>query len=197
MIGDLLSYNGILAPYLRKENKMTTILERAHLARRAGRVTRFHTQFLLKPENVAEHTFGLLNLLMIMTGGQVTGKLLMDALAHDAGEYVSGDMPSPSKRAMGPDAKGAFEDIEFGAMQMIYDRVWEPLTSWEALLLKTADNLDGLLKCIEEKRMGNYTIEGCGENYAAYLSSQLPALGGGPAAELVQLVLTEWHWSHK
>lgn len=177
---------------------MTTILERAHLARCAGRVTRYHTQFLLKTENVAEHTFGLVNLLMIMTGRQLTARLMMAALSHDMGEYISGDMPSPSKRAMGPDAKQAFGVIEFNAMAEVHGHLgWDELTPWEALLLKTADNLDGLLKCIEEKRMGNYTIEDVGENYAAYLSAQLSALGGGPAAELVQLALTEWHWSHK
>lgn len=174
-----------------------SILGRAHLARRAGRVGRYHTQFMIKPENVAEHTFGLMNLLVIMTGGQLTAKLLMAAMAHDMGEYVTGDVPSPSKRAMGVEAKDAFSLMEDQAMLEIHpDGLWD-LSEWEYKLLKTADNLDGLLKCIEETRMGNYTMQECGENYAAYLNTQLPTLGGGPAAELVQLALTEWHWSHK
>lgn len=173
-----------------------SILERARLARRAGRVTRYHTQYLTKPENVAEHTFGLVNLLMIITGGQVRAELLMAAMSHDMGEYKSGDVPSPSKKAMGEEAKASFDALENAAMKIIHESV-NPISDWEYLLLKTCDNLDGLLKCIEEKRMGNYTIEECGENYASYLSAQLPDLGGGPAAELVQLALTEWHWSHK
>lgn len=177
---------------------MTTILERAHLARRAGRVTRYHTQTLLRQEDVATHTFGLMNLLAIMTGGQIRCEVMLTAMAHDMGEYASGDIPSPVKRALGQEASDEIKGIEDSAMQDIHFNggLWK-ISDWEYLLLKTADNLDGLLKCIEEKRMGNYTIEECGENYAAYLSAQLPNLGGGPAAELVQLALTEWHWSHK
>lgn len=177
---------------------MITILEKAHLARRAGRVTRYHAQTLLRSESVAEHTFGLVNLLMIMSGGQIRAELLLAAMAHDMGEYVTGDIPSPVKRAMDPDTRDVIRAMEDVAMVTIHDNggLWK-ISDWEYLLLKTADNLDGLLKCIEEKRMGNYTIEECGENYATYLSAQLSDLGGGPAAELVQLALTEWHWSHK
>lgn len=177
---------------------MTTILERAHLARRAGRVTRYHAQTLLRSEDVATHTFGLMNLLVIMTGGTIRGELLLAALAHDMGEYATGDIPSPVKRAMDQDSRDEIRALEDIAMVAIHENgaLWK-ISDWEYLLLKSADNLDGLLKCIEEKRMGNYMIEECGENYANYLSTQLPALGGGPAAELVQLALTEWHWSHK
>ncbi len=176
---------------------MTTILEKAHLARRAGRVTRYHQHTLLKTENVAEHTFGLVNLLMIMTGRQLTAKLLMAAMAHDMGEYVSGDIPSPVKHGLGPEFKEMINKLEDDAMHEIHGADWEELSTWEYLLLKTADNLDGLLKCIDEKHMGNMTTEFIGDKYAEYLDAQLPALGGGPAAELVQLALTEWHWSHK
>lgn len=175
---------------------MKSMLDRAHLARRAGRVTRYHAQTLLRPENVAEHTFGLVNLLMILTERQLRPELIMAAMAHDMGEYVSGDIPSPVKRSMTDESRMAIAAMEDTAMGMIHGSGWE-LSDWEYLLLKTADNLDGLLKCIEEKRMGNYTIEECGKNYAAYLSAQLEGLGGGIAAELVQLALTEWHWSHK
>jgi 5'-deoxynucleotidase YfbR-like HD superfamily hydrolase len=138
-----------------------------------------------------------MNLLVIMTGGQLRAELLMAALAHDMGEYKMGDIPSPVKRAMNTEARECFGRNEDLAMMDIHPCMPMELSEWEHKLLKTCDNLDGLLKCIEEKRMGNYTIEVCGENYAEYLSAQLPALGGGPASELVQLALTEWHWSHK
>jgi len=173
---------------------MLNSLERVHLARRAGRVTRYHQHTLLKTENVAEHTFGLINILMIMTDRQITSKLLMAAMTHDQGEYVSGDIPSPIKHGLGVEFKDLLNTIEDKAMHDIHGGTWEELSEWEYLLLKTADNLDGLLKCIEEKRMGNYTIEFIGDKYAEYLEAQLPALGGGPAAELVRLTLNEWHW---
>lgn len=177
---------------------MISILERAHLARKAGRVTRYHTQTLLRSEDVATHTFGLMNLLVVMTGGILRAELLMAALGHDMGEYATGDIPSPVKRAMSEEVRDNINFMEESAMLEIhYNAPMWKLSEWEQILLKAADNLDGLLKCIEEKRMGNYLIEEVGENYASYLDAQLSALGGGPAAELVQLALTEWHWSHK
>lgn len=175
---------------------MKTLLERAHLARRAGRVNRYHQHTLLRSENVAEHTFGLLNLLMVMTDQQITAKLLLAAIKHDMGEYVSGDIPSPVKHNLPVEGQMYIDALEdFGVTEIHANE--EGLSEWEALLLKSCDLLDGLLKCVEEKRMGNYTIESIGEKYAEMLNAKLSELGGGPAAELVQLALTEWHWSHK
>lgn len=176
---------------------MLNSIERVKLARSAGRVQRYHQHALLRPENVAEHTFGLVNLLMIMTDRQVTAKLIMAAMAHDMGEYVSGDIPSPVKHGMGKEARDAFNAIEDKAMHDIHGRDWEALTDWEYLLLKTADNLDGLFKCIDERALSNMGVVFIGDKYAEYLEAQLPALGGGPAAELVRAALHEWHWSHK
>lgn len=158
---------------------------------------RFHTQFLLKPENVAEHTFGLLNILLLLTDGQVRAELLVAALQHDMGEYLSGDVPSPVKRSSA-EARTAINNIEAIGLRDIYDEPTVGLSDWEYLLLKTADSLDGLFKCYEERQMGNYSLthEGdpIGDNYALYLESQLPALGGGPAAEVVRAALHQWHW---
>lgn len=174
----------------------SNILDRVHLGRRAGRVQRYHTQYLIRPESVAEHTFGLINIIMVMTGRQVTSKLLLAAMAHDQGEYLTGDIPSPVKNSV-PGLRETLGAVEDHAMMEIHEGVFEELSAWEYLVLKTADNLDGLIKCIEEKRMGNYTIEECGQNYANYLSAKLGDMGDGPMAEMVQLALTEWHWSHK
>lgn len=178
-----------------------TNLQKVALARRAGRVSRFHTQYLMRPENIAEHTYGVMNLLVMMTGGQLTANLLINALYHDGGEYLSGDVPSPVKKRV-EGLRGAINDIEdLGTQATIGDL--PPLTEWEYKLLKVADNLDGMLKCIEERAMGNYTIaEGYGDgrsvggNYCAYLETQLEELGGGPIAALVQEAITKWKW-HK
>lgn len=176
---------------------MLNSIGRVLLARRAGKVQRYHQHALLRTEDVAQHTFGLVNLLMIMTGRQATAKLLMAAIAHDMGEYVSGDIPSPVKHGMGKEAKDAFNAIEDKAMHDIHGNDWEALSDWEYLLLKTADNLDGLFKCIEERDLGNKGVIFIGDKYSEYLEAQLPALGGGPAAELVREALHSWHWSHK
>lgn len=176
---------------------MLNALERVKLARRAGRVQRYHQHALLRTEDVAQHTFGLVNLLMIMTERQVTAELLMAAIAHDMGEYVSGDIPSPTKHGMGKEARAAFNAIEDKAMHDIHGAEWRTPTDWEYLLLKTADNLDGLFKCMDERELGNGGIVFVGDKYAEFLEAQLPALGGGPAAELVRQALNAWHWSHK
>lgn len=198
MIGALQSCNGTLALYSRKENQMSnSMIEKVKLARRAGRVQRYHQHALIRPENVAEHTFGLVNLLMIMTDRQVTAKLLMAAIAHDMGEYVSGDIPSPIKHGAGKDFKDIINKIEDGAMHDIHGKEWEELSDWEYLLLKTADNLDGLFKCVDERSLSNSGVIPIGDKYAEYLEAQLPALGGGPAAELVRQALFDWRWSHK
>lgn len=173
---------------------MTSLLEKVHLARRSGKVSRYHQHTLLKQEDVAQHTFGLMNLLLIMTGRQVTAKLLMAALAHDQGEYITGDIPSPIKHGLGIEFKDMLNAMEDKAMHAIHGDDWEPLSDWEYLLLKTADNLDGLFKCIDEKKLGNKTLDFIGDKYAEYLEAQLPGLGGGPASELVREALNEWHW---
>lgn len=176
---------------------MLNHIERVKLARRAGRVQRYHQHALLRPENVAEHTFGLVNLLMIMTDRQITAKLLMAAMVHDMGEYVSGDIPSPVKHGAGLAFKDIINAIEDKAMHDIHGKEWEALSDWEYLLLKTADNLDGLFKCIDERSLSNKGVIFIGDKYAEYLEAQLPALGGGPAADLVRAALNEWHWSDK
>lgn len=178
-------------------------MKRVKMARRAGRVNRYHTEFLVRPENVAEHTFNVLNLLVIMLDGGVSNNLLINALYHDGGEYVSGDIPSPVKRQV-PGMKEAINKIEAIGTDSTIGYL-PPITVWEHMMLKVADNLDGMLKCIEERAMGNYTIAeeyadrvgGVGGRYCAYLEAMLPDLGGGSAAELVQAAITEWHWGEK
>lgn len=181
-----------------------SILSRVKLARRAGRVTRYHGQYLQRPENIAEHTFGVMNILTIMLGtGGMSVNLLLNTLYHDGGEYISGDMLSPVKKAV-PGLREVCNALEKQGTDMTIGEL-PPITEWEHMMLKAADNLDGLMKCIEERGMGNYTLAegyyeypaGVGGQYCAYLEEMLPKLGGGPAAELVQAAITEWHWGEK
>lgn len=173
-------------------------LERVVLSRRAGRVTRYHGQYLMRPENIAEHTFGVLNILAIMTNGQLSQALLLNALYHDGGEYISGDMFSPIKRAV-PGLREACNELE---KQGTDETIGElpALTEWEYKILKVADNLDGLIKCTEEFRMGNYTLgetyggyeDGVGGQYAKYLGEQLKTMGSGPISDLIAEAVMSW-----
>ena len=143
--------------------------ERTMLSRRAGRVTRYHTQYMVKPENVAEHTFNILNLLYIMTSGKVSYRLITAALNHDQGEYISGDIPSPVKRGFDNDARRAVDALEEGAIKVIHPYFEEQMTAEEAWMLKLADQLDGVIKCTEEVQLGNRSMVPCGDNYRAYI----------------------------
>jgi 5'-deoxynucleotidase YfbR-like HD superfamily hydrolase len=179
-----------------------SVLRRVTLSRRAGRVTRYHGQYLTRPENIAEHTFGVLNILTIMTNGQLSQALLLNALYHDGGEYISGDMFSPIKRAV-PGLREACNELE---KQGTDETIGElpALTEWEYKILKVADNLDGLIKCTEEYRMGNYTIGetyggydgGVGGQYAKYLRTQLEGMGGGPISALIVEALQAWEFAY-
>lgn len=161
-------------------------------ARRAGRVLRYHTSGMVWRENVAEHTFNVMNILMVMTDGQMSHRLLEAALLHDQGEYVSGDIPSPVKKLLGPGAR-QISLLEEQGINTIHNKGEPKLTDWEYLLLKVADNLDGLLKCTEEVELGNKELIVTGSTYSSYLEMLLPKLGSGPAALMVEDAMLEFH----
>lgn len=159
------------------------IREQVRLARLAGRVARYHTRPQLRPENVAEHTFNVMNLMILLTDGVVSPKALQHALMHDMGEYRVGDVPGPSKRLI---STGKFLAAEDAAVAAIFGSAPPALTDWEHLIFKVADNLDGLLKACEEVRLGNEYAVDCGKDYAKLLKDLLPSLGNGQVAERVK-----------
>lgn len=147
-----------------------TKLERILLARASGRVQRFHCRALIRPENVAEHTFNLVNLLMVIGGRELHPRLLMAAFLHDMGEYATGDIPSPVKKALGKEAQTILEFKEAQHVDIIHDGVFNTLlTNGEEKLLQLADNLDGMLKATEEYRMGNYEVRTMALRYMEYV----------------------------
>jgi 5'-deoxynucleotidase YfbR-like HD superfamily hydrolase len=153
------------------------MLKQIIIARRAGNVTRYHTSQLLQKETVAQHTFNMINILMVVTDRQITANLLMAVVTHDMGEYKTGDIPSPVKK-LSPEFREHCNAIEDKAMREVHVGFFPELTEWEYRLLKFADNLDGLMKITEERRMGNKLEDTriIGENYASYISS-MPDLG--------------------
>lgn len=145
------------------------------VARSAGNVKRYHTHELLKEEKVGQHTFNMLNILMIVTDRNLTKNLMMAVITHDMGEYATGDVPSPVKKSA-PGLREALNTLEDNAMREAHVGFFPNLTDWEYKLLKFADNLDGLLKSCDELRLGNKTVRWIGDNYLAYLKS-MPDLG--------------------
>ncbi len=87
------------------------------------------------------------------------------ALYHDAGEILTGDLPTPIKYN-NPEIMAAYRQVEAAAAQKLLGMLPEELRPAYAPLLagpdpdlkplvKAADKLSAYIKCIEERRAGN------------------------------------------
>jgi len=106
--------------------------------------------------NVAEHSYGVANIVLFLTRGSASGRLLKAALHHDVAEIATGDIPAPVK-SRNPEIKTAMNALEAslnGELGIMQERL-DPL---EANILKFADNYEGLLYSMEEYDMGNTLI---------------------------------------
>ncbi len=128
-----------------------------------------------RPENLSEHC---LEVSMIAHALCVIGnvrynksydadKAALIGLYHDASEIITGDMPTPIKY-YNPGIKEAFKSIEDDAnhkllsmlpedIRAAYEDIFfkKPEYSDEWRLVKAADKLSALIKCIEEEKTGN------------------------------------------
>ncbi len=94
-------------------------------------------------------------------------KLALIGLYHDANEIITGDMPTPVKYH-DPTIRDAYKKVEDLAnrkllnqlpeyMKPYYENVFFPKEGEEELwhLVKAADKISALIKCIEEEKAGN------------------------------------------
>lgn len=145
-------------------------VQRIHQARLASKVRRFHTCVVSKEESVGEHSLNVANLVLILTDGQASKDLIVAAMTHDMGEAMTGDIPSPVKRQLGAEVSGLINEMENRAIIRIHPYLSDlKLSEEEHTILKVADNLDGLMKCLDELYLGNRHIIGVGLNYCSYL----------------------------
>lgn len=94
-------------------------------------------------------------------------KTALIGLFHDASEILTGDMPTPVKY-YSPEILGAFKKVEEVATDKILNMLPDDMRSdyqdlmipkeededlWK--LVKAADKLSALIKCIEEEKAGN------------------------------------------
>lgn len=132
-----------------------------------------------KNENISEHSHqvAVLAHALALIGNKEFGKdydaarTALLALYHDASEVITGDMPTPVKY-FNDEIRTAYKDIEKTAATRLLDMLpksyradYETLfiaqESDKALwkLVKAADKLSALIKCIEEARAGNREFE--------------------------------------
>ena len=146
-------------------------------------------------ENIQEHSHMVAVLAHALAvienryfGGQIDpGAVAVAALYHDAGEILTGDMPTPIKYD-NPDIQAAYQAVEAVAEQKLLFMLPEDLRADfdEAItihdpeiraLVKAADKLSAYLKCVEEVKAGNSEFKKAKEQTCAALcQNQIPAL---------------------
>ena len=153
-----------------------------------------------RPENISEHS---LDVAMIAHALAVIGnvrynrdvdaeKAVLIGLYHDASEIITGDMPTPVKY-FNANIRNAYKDVEAIAndrllsqlpedLRPAYETIFRPdkTDEREALLhrlVKAADKISALIKCIEEERSGNQEFKSAKESTERalkYMAEELP-----------------------
>lgn len=98
-------------------------------------------------------------------------KVVTCAIYHDVSEILTGDLPTPVKYN-NPQIQSAYKAVEKHAVNRLLETAQpdireglrpymtqENLTDYEKMLLKGADKLCALTKCIEELQSGNKEFE--------------------------------------
>jgi len=130
-----------------------------------------------RPENLSEHSLEVAMIAhALCTIGNVrygkkldSNKAALIGLYHDASEIITGDMPTPVKY-YNEDLKTAYKQVEAVADTMLLHKLPDDLRpAFEEIfkssgeederymrkLVKAADKLSALIKCIEERNSGN------------------------------------------
>lgn len=147
---------------------------------------RYHTVPRIEQERVGQHSFGVGWLLWLLTNGTVSAALLMHAKAHDVPEWQYGDIPSPTKAALG--IREVVAAHEASLLQGV-GIVLPPLSVAEEQLLRLADVMDGMLSCVRERAMGNKLILGC---YTKFAEVAKGLLHSERAKDLYFLIDEQW-----
>lgn len=141
-----------------------------------------------QPESVAEHTFGVAALALLVAGaepGLDQGRLLAIALVHDMAEALLGDLPASARRLLGADAKHAAERQAaaelFGALPQAghYLALWDEYArgaSREARLVKGLDRIEMLAQALAYERAGSRALAEFWEGAGAGWDDEFPTL---------------------
>lgn len=113
----------------------------------AGQVNRYHTNPVMArtPQTNADHSWGVVAILIDLLEGNVSRNLLLAAILHDADEILGGDLPYPVKKANPEFAKDHAELTQRMAADHGFPPVPE-LTEEEAKWLHFADRLECQLR---------------------------------------------------
>ncbi len=129
-----------------------------------------------RSENLCEHSFEtavIAHALAVLRNTRYGGnadpeRAALLALYHDASEILTGDLPTPVKY-FNPEIRAAYREVETVAQTKLltmlpddlkpcYESVFRAAGKGDRELLpliKAADKLSAIIKCMEEKGMGN------------------------------------------
>ena len=126
-------------------------------------------------ENISAHSLGTAFIAHVLAlyrnvrfGGNVDPeRAALLAMYHDATEIITGDLPTPVKY-YNAEIKAEYDKVEKMAEEKLLSYLPEDLRGYYAplfskteedkelwVLVKAADKLSALIKCIEERQMGN------------------------------------------
>lgn len=140
-------------------------------------------------ENLMQHSYEvavLAHALCVLSNERLGTDLDADraaviALFHDASEILTGDMPTPVKY-YSDEIRDAYKNVEHIATENLlgmlpedlrpaYRAVLAPEDKDLAVLVKAADKLSALIKCIEEQKAGNREFDKAYESTLAAIHS--------------------------
>lgn len=126
-----------------------------------------------REENIAEHSLDvaiIAHLLCELRNSRFGGKVNPEraavlAIFHDVPEIITGDLPTPVKY-FSSDISKAYKKVEAAAVDELvsqipddiaedYRKILAPDDAELASLVKAADKISALIKCIEERKSGN------------------------------------------
>ena len=154
-------------------------------------ITRWSLMHSARPESLSEHTTDTAHIahMLCLIAGHYTGTpcrpevVAVAALYHDASEILTGDMPTPVKYK-NETLRKAYKQLEkesAAAMckllppgleaDMAPYMTGEILTPEEARILKAADRLSAIVKCMEEANAGNREFQAAHDQQRAALAA--------------------------
>ena len=145
------------------------------LVSRMKYINRWSTMRSTITENISEHSLDvafIAHALALLRNERFSGdvnpeRCALLAMFHDVTEIITGDLPTPIKY-YSREIRGAYDEVEKKVEQTLisylpddmkehyrplFSRTEEESELWD--LVKAADKISALIKCIEERQMGN------------------------------------------